>query len=39
MVELQQLLNVDLHHIETAVAQIVKTHSSLNLILGQLIDK
>ncbi|ELU03598.1 hypothetical protein CAPTEDRAFT_148455 [Capitella teleta] len=39
VVELQQLLNVDLHHIETVVTQIVKSQQNLNLVLGQLIDK
>ncbi|CAL1533609.1 unnamed protein product [Lymnaea stagnalis] len=38
LVDLQQLLNVDLSHIETKVNDMVKHDSHLSLVLGQLID-
>ncbi|KAG2467744.1 E3 UFM1-protein ligase 1 [Polypterus senegalus] len=38
-VELQQILNVDLIHIENRVRDIVRTDKNIQLILGQLIDE
>ena len=39
LVELQELLNVDLSHIESKVHEIVRTESSLNLVLGQIVSE
>ena len=39
LVDLAQLLNVDLSHIETKVNELVRHESGLSLVLGQLISK
>ena len=39
LVDLQQLLNVDLSHIEAKVNELVKNDPSLTLILGQIINR
>ena len=39
LVELQEVLNVDLSHIESKVHEIVRSESSLNLVLGQIVSE
>ncbi|CAB4010178.1 E3 UFM1- ligase 1, partial [Paramuricea clavata] len=39
LVDLQQVINVDLSHIESKVAELIKTDRSLVLIQGELIEK
>ncbi|XP_019617876.1 PREDICTED: E3 UFM1-protein ligase 1-like [Branchiostoma belcheri] len=39
LVELQQLINIDLSHIENKASEVVRTDKDLELVLGQLIDR
>ncbi|KAI8499223.1 E3 UFM1-protein ligase 1 [Branchiostoma belcheri] len=39
LVELQQLINIDLSHIESKAAEVVRTDKDVELVLGQLIDR
>ncbi len=39
LVDLQQAINVDFSHVESKVAEILKSDKSLTLVLGQLIDR
>ncbi|XP_078669883.1 E3 UFM1-protein ligase 1-like isoform X2 [Branchiostoma floridae x Branchiostoma belcheri] len=39
LVELQQLINIDLSHIENKASEVVRTDKDVELVLGQLIDR
>ena len=39
LVDLQQVLNVDLSHVQSKAAEIVSAESNVTLILGQLVDE